>query len=81
MSRYQVPEAAGPMVVARLGFAPGLAISGWLPLLAGRALIGDEKIEPLAIVVQSGASAVGVSVLLIRALCQHFERKRAIPEP
>jgi hypothetical protein len=39
MSRYPVPEAAGPMLVARLGFAPGLGIAGWLPLLAGREAI------------------------------------------
>ena len=41
MSRYPVPEAAGPVLVARLGFAPGLAMSGWLPLLAGRAAMGE----------------------------------------
>jgi hypothetical protein len=81
MSRYQVPEAAGPMVVARHGFAPALAISGWLPLLAGRAVIGDEKIEPAAAVVQAGFLVLGVSILVVRALCQHFERKRKVPEP
>jgi hypothetical protein len=81
MSRYPVPEAAGPVLVARLGFAPGLAISGWLPLLAGRAVIGDEKIEPAAAVVQAGFLVIGVSILVIRALCQHFERKRKVPAP
>ena len=80
MSRYPVPEAAGPVLVARLGFAPGLAISGWLALLAGRAAIGEE-IEPAAAVVQAGILSVGVTVLVVRTLCQHFERKRAVPEP
>jgi hypothetical protein len=80
MSRYPVPEAAGPMLVARLGFAPGLAISGWLPLLAGRAALNAE-FSPGEAVFQSGIAVVGISVLLVRALCQHFERKRAVPEP
>ncbi|HYH50756.1 MAG TPA: hypothetical protein VEG38_14520 [Acidimicrobiia bacterium] len=80
MSRYPVPEAAGPVLVVRLGFAPGLAISGWLPLLAGRAAI-DQEVSPGAAVFQSGIAVVGLSVLVVRALCQHFERKRAIPEP
>jgi hypothetical protein len=80
MSRYPVPEAAGPMLVARLGFAPGLAISGWLPLLAGRAALNAE-FAPGEAVFQSGIAVVGISVLVVRALCQHFERKRAVPEP
>jgi hypothetical protein len=80
MSRYPVPEAAGPMLVARLGFAPGLAISGWLPLLAGRTAI-DQKLSPGAAVFQSGIAVVGLSMLVVRALISHFERKRAIPEP
>jgi len=80
MSRYPVPEAAGPMLVARLGFAPGLAISGWLPLLAGRAAL-NEEFSPGEAVFQAAIAVVGISVLLVRALCQHFERKRAIPEP
>ena len=80
MSRYPVPEAAGPVLVARLGFAPGLAISGWLPLLAGRAAI-NQDVSPGAAVFQSGIAVVGLSVLVVRALCQHFERKRAIPGP
>ena len=81
MSRYPVPEAAGPVLIARLGFAPGLAIAGWLALLSGRALIGDGKIDPAAGVIQAGILLVGVTVLVVRALCQHFERKRAVPQP
>jgi hypothetical protein len=80
MSRYPVPEAAGPVLVARLGFAPGLAMAGWLPLLAGRAALHD-KFAPAPAVVQSGIALVGLSILIVRALCQHFERKRAVPEP
>jgi hypothetical protein len=80
MSRYPVPEAAGPVLVARLGFAPGLAIAGWLPLLAGRAAL-HEKFAPAPAVFQSGVAVVGISILVVRALCQHFERKRAVPEP
>jgi hypothetical protein len=81
MSRYPVPEAAGPVLVARLGFAPGLAISGWLALLAGRTALGHPDVSPGAAVFQSGIALVGLSILVVRALCQHFERKRAIPEP
>jgi hypothetical protein len=80
MSRYPVPEAAGPVLVARLGFAPGLAMSGWLALLAGRAAI-DQEVSPGAAVFQSGITLVGLSVLIVRALTAHFERKRAIPAP
>ncbi len=80
MSRYPVPEAAGPVLVLRLGFAPGVAISGWLALLAGRAAIG-ERISPAAAVFQAGISVVLVSVLLVRGLCKHFEKKKAIPAP
>jgi hypothetical protein len=80
MSRYQMPEAAGPVLVIRLGFAPGLAIFGWLALLAGRAAIG-QKVSPEATVFQSGITMVLLSVLVVRALCSHFERKRAIPKP
>jgi hypothetical protein len=80
MSRYPVPEAAGPVLVARLGFAPGLAIAGWLPLLAGRAAFHD-KFAPAPAVFQSGVAVVGLSMLVVRALCAHFERKRAVPEP
>ncbi|HEV7862286.1 MAG TPA: hypothetical protein VGR20_06275 [Acidimicrobiia bacterium] len=80
MSRYPVPEAAGPVLVARLGFAPGLAIAGWLPLLAGRAVL-DEGLSPGSAVFQSGIALVGLSILVVRALCAHFERKRAVPEP
>ena len=80
MSRYPVPEAAGPVLVARLGFAPGLAMSGWLPLLAGRAALG-EGFSPGTAVFQSGVALVGISVLVVRALCAHFERKRAVPAP
>lgn len=80
MSRYPVPEAAGPVLVARLGFAPGMAISGWLALLAGRSAI-DEKFSPAAAVFQSGVTLVLLSVLVVRALCSHFERKKAIPAP
>jgi len=80
MSRYPVPEAAGPVLVLRLGFAPGVAISGWLTLLAGRAAIG-ERISPAAAVFQSGISVVLVSILLVRGLCKHFEKKKAIPAP
>jgi hypothetical protein len=79
MSRYPVPEAAGPVLVARLGFAPGLAMAGWLPLRAGRAALHD-KFAPAPAVVQSGIALVGLSILVVRALCQHFERKRAVPE-
>ncbi|MEW6477522.1 MAG: hypothetical protein AB1679_35170, partial [Actinomycetota bacterium] len=80
MSRYPVPEAAGPVLVARLGFAPGLAISGWLALMAGRTAI-DQEVSPGAAVFQAGIALVGLSVLIVRALTAHFERKRAIPEP
>lgn len=80
MSRYPVPEAAGPVLVARLGFAPGMAISGWLALLAGRAAIGEE-FSPSAAVFQAGISLLLLSVLVVRALCSHFERKKAIPAP
>jgi hypothetical protein len=80
MSRYPVPEAAGPVLVARLGFAPGLAISGWLALLAGRTAL-NEKLSPGAAVFQSGIALVGLSILIVRALTSHYERKRAIPEP
>ena len=80
MSRYPVPEAAGPVLVARLGFAPGLAMSGWLPLLAGRAAL-NEGFSPGAAVFQSAVALVGISVLVVRALCAHFERKRAVPAP
>jgi hypothetical protein len=80
MSRYPVPEAAGPVLVARLGFAPGLAMSGWLPLLAGRAAL-NEGFSPGGAVFQSGVALVGISVLVVRALCAHFERKRAVPAP
>ena len=81
MSRYPVPEAAGPVLVLRLGFAPGLAILGWLALLAGRAAIGAEKLSPGPAVFQSGISVVLLSVLVVRFLCSHFERKKAIPAP
>jgi hypothetical protein len=67
------------VLVARLGFAPGLAMAGWLPLLAGRAALHD-KFAPAPAVVQSGIALVGLSILVVRALCQHFERKRAVPE-
>ncbi|HMC80154.1 MAG TPA: hypothetical protein VKO35_06355, partial [Acidimicrobiia bacterium] len=80
MSRYPVPEAAGPLLVARLGFAPGLAIAGWLPLLAGRTAV-HQQLSPGAAVFQSGVAVVGLSMLIVRALCSHFERKRAVPEP
>jgi hypothetical protein len=80
MSRYPVPEAAGPVLVARLGFAPGVAIAGWLPLLAGRAALHD-KFTPAPAVFQSGIALVGLSIFAVRALCQHFERKRAVPQP
>jgi hypothetical protein len=80
MSRYPVPEAAGPVLVARLGFAPGLAISGWLALMAGRAAI-HQKLSPAAAVFQAAISLVLLSALVVRALCSHFERKRAIPRP
>jgi hypothetical protein len=80
MSRYPVPEAAGPVLVARLGFAPGLAMSGWLPLLAGRAALGEGFAAGPA-VFQSGIALVGISVLVVRALCAHFERKREVPQP
>ena len=81
MSRYPVPEAAGPVLVARLGFAPGLAISGWLPLLAGRAALHDKAVPRGSAVFQAGVAVVGLSMLIVRALCAHFERKRAVPEP
>jgi hypothetical protein len=80
MSRYPVPEAAGPVLVARLGFAPGLAISGWLALMAGRTAL-HQKLSPGAAVFQSGITLVLLSVLVVRALCSHYERKRAIPQP
>jgi hypothetical protein len=80
MSRYPVPEAAGPVLVMRLGFAPGLAISGWLALLAGKAALNDE-LSPGGAVFQSGIAIAGLSILIVRALTAHFERKRAIPEP
>ena len=80
MSRYPVPEAAGPVLVARLGFAPGLAISGWLPLLAGRTAL-HQHLSPGAAVFQSGVAVVGLSMLIVRALTAHFERKRAVPAP
>ena len=80
MSRYPVPEAAGPMLIARLGFAPGLAILGWLPLLAGREAI-VQKVSPGSAVFQSGIAVVGLSVLIVRALTSHYERKRAVPAP
>jgi hypothetical protein len=80
MSRYPVPEAAGPVLVARLGFAPGLAISGWMALLAGRTAL-NEKLSPGAAVFQSGIALVALSVLVVRALTSHYERKRAIPQP
>ena len=80
MSRYPVPEAAGPVLVLRLGFAPGLAMSGWLALLAGRTAIGSD-VSPAAAVFQSGISIVLLSVLLVRTLGKHFEKKKAIPAP
>jgi len=80
MSRYPVPEAAGPVLVARLGFAPGLAIAGWLPLLAGRTAL-HQHLSPGAAVFQSGVAVVGLSMLIVRALTAHFERKRAVPAP
>jgi len=80
MSRYPVPEAAGPVLVARLGFAPGLAISGWLALLAGRTAL-DQELSPGSAVFQSGVALVALAVLIVRALTSHFERKRAIPQP
>lgn len=80
MSRYPVPEAAGPVLVARLGFAPGLAIAGWLPLLAGRTAL-HQHLSPGAGVFQSGLAVVGMSMLVVRALTSHFERKRAVPAP
>jgi hypothetical protein len=80
MSRYPVPEAAGPVLVVRLGFAPGLAISGWMALLAGRTAL-NEKLSPGAAVFQSGIALVALSILVVRALTANFERKRAIPEP
>src|SRR2546429_7043981 len=67
MSRYPVPEAAGPVLVARLGFAPGLAIVGWLPLLAGRTAL-HQHLSPGAAVFQSGIAVVGLSMLVVRAL-------------
>ena len=81
MSRYPVPEAAGPVLVFRLGFAPGLAMSGWLALLAGRTAIGDDQLSPAVAVAQSGISIALLSVLVVRFLCSHFERKKAIPAP
>jgi len=80
MSRYPVPEAAGPVLVARLGFAPGLAIVGWLPLLAGRTAL-HQHLSPGAAVFQSGIAVVGLSMLVVRALTAHFEKKRAVPAP
>jgi hypothetical protein len=80
MSRYPVPEAAGPVLVVRLGFAPGLAISGWTALLAGRTAL-NEKLSPGAAVFQSGIALVALAVLVVRALTSHYERKRAIPAP
>jgi hypothetical protein len=80
MSRYPVPEAAGPVLVARLGFAPGLAISGWLPLLAGRAALHD-KLAPTPAVFQAGVAVIGMSMLVVRALVAHFDRKRQVPAP
>jgi hypothetical protein len=80
MSRYPVPEAAGPVLVARLGFAPGLAIAGWAALLAGRAAV-EQKLSPGAAVFQSSIALVGLSILVVRALLSHFERKRAVPAP
>jgi hypothetical protein len=68
------------MVVARLGFAPGLAIAGWLPLLAGREAI-VQKVSPGSAVFQSGIAVVGLCMLIVRALTSHFERKRAVPAP
>jgi hypothetical protein len=32
-------------------------------------------------VFQTGGFYVGLSMLLVRALCQRFEHKRAVPEP
>ena len=81
MSRYPVPEAAGPVLVMRLGFAPGLAIFGWLSLLAGRSAVHQKGVSPEAVVFQSGITMVLLAVLVVRALCSHFERKRAIPKP
>ena len=81
MSRYPVPEAAGPVLVARLGFAPGLAISGWLALLAGRAAIGDEKFAPAAAVVPVGHRPRGRLGPRRAGALPHFERKRAVPAP
>jgi hypothetical protein len=80
MSRYPVPEAAGPVLVARLGFAPALAVAGWLPLLAGRSAV-HQKLSPEASVFQSGVALVGLSFLVVRILANHFQRKRAVPEP
>jgi hypothetical protein len=80
MSRYPVPEAAGPVLVARLGFAPALAVAGWLPLLAGRAAV-HQKVSPEAAVFQSGVAIVGLSFLIVRILANHFQKKRAVPEP
>jgi hypothetical protein len=80
MSRYPVPEAAGPVLVARLGFAPALAVAGWLPLLAGRAAL-HQKASPEAAVFQAGVALAGVSILIVRVLANHFQRKRAVPEP
>ncbi|HVW32372.1 MAG TPA: hypothetical protein VHL53_07525 [Acidimicrobiia bacterium] len=80
MSRYPVPEAAGPVLVLRLGFAPGLAIIGWLPLLAGKAALHD-KYSPAPAVLQAGIGLLGLSLLVIRTLCMHFEKKRAVPQP
>ncbi|HLJ07266.1 MAG TPA: hypothetical protein VKX24_01920 [Acidimicrobiia bacterium] len=80
MSRYPVPEAAGPVLVARLGFAPALAVAGWLPLLAGRAAV-HQKVSPEAAVFQSGIAVAGLSIFVVRILANHFQRKRAVPEP
>ena len=65
---------------AAVGFAPGLAIVGWLPLLAGRTAL-HQKLSPTPAVFQSGIAVAGLSFLIVRALCSHFERKRAVPEP
>src|SRR5581483_1560819 len=73
MSRYPVPEAAGPVLVARLGFAPALAVVGWLPLLAGRAAV-HQKASPEAAVFQSGVAIVGLSFLIVRILANHLQK-------
>ena len=73
MSRYPVPEAAGPIPRRPPRFRPGLAMSGWpLPLLAGRAALG-EGFSP-----RDGRVPVGALVGIYRpgraALCAHLER-------